>query len=99
MYNAAVKAISKIDTAVSTIHKACQEAGYLLLITADYSNTEQMLNPNTGAPHTAHTMNPTPFIMARDLKKFTVDKEDGEEEGALCDVMLTILDLLGLDQP
>ncbi|KZT08753.1 uncharacterized protein LAESUDRAFT_757467 [Laetiporus sulphureus 93-53] len=52
--------------------------------------------------HTAHTMNPLPFIMAGDPKKFhfTVDKKDGEEtEGALCDVAGTVLDIMGLPKP
>jgi 2,3-bisphosphoglycerate-independent phosphoglycerate mutase len=102
VYDAAVEAIGKTDAAVGTVYKACKEAGYLLLITADHGNAEQMLNPDTGAPHTAHTTNPVPFIMTGDPEKFkfTVDKKDGEEdEGALCDVAPTVLALLGLDQP
>lgn len=102
MYDAAVEAIGKTDAAVRTVYKACEEAGYILLITADHGNAEQMLNPDTGAPHTAHTTNPVPFIMTGDPKKykFTVDKKDGEEEeGALADVAPTVLALLGLDQP
>ena len=61
-----------------------------------------MINPQTGAPHTAHTTNAVPFIMTGDNKKlkFTVDKKDGEEEeGALCDVAPTVLDLMGLPKP
>ena len=79
------------------MYKACEEAGYILLITADHGNAEQMINPETGAPHTAHTTNPVPFIMTGDRKKlsFSVDKKDGEEEeGALCDVAPTVLDVL-----
>ncbi|KIP11081.1 hypothetical protein PHLGIDRAFT_84249 [Phlebiopsis gigantea 11061_1 CR5-6] len=102
VYEAAVEAISHTDKAVGTVYKACQEAGYILLITADHGNAEQMLNPETGAPHTAHTTNAVPFIMTGDPKKlsFSEDKKDGEEEeGALCDVAPTILDILGLPQP
>jgi len=71
-----------------------------LLITADHGNAEQMINNDTGNPHTAHTTNPVPFIMTGDPKEysFASDKED-EEPGALCDVAPTILALLGLDQP
>ena len=59
-----------------------------------------MLNPDTGTPHTAHMMNPVPFIMTGNPEKFKfkVDKND-REEGVLCDVVPTVLDLLGLPQP
>ncbi|KAK0187274.1 cofactor-independent phosphoglycerate mutase [Armillaria mellea] len=100
VYDAAVEAIGHTDEAVGIVYKACQEAGYILLITADHGNAEQMKNLETGAPHTAHTTNPVPFIMTGDPEKykFTEDKED-EEEGALCDVAPTVLDLLGLEKP
>jgi 2,3-bisphosphoglycerate-independent phosphoglycerate mutase len=93
--DAAIKAITATDKAVGTVYKACEEAGYILLITADHGNAEQMINKETGNPHTAHTTNPVPFIMTSDPKKhsFTEDKE-GDEPGALCDVAPTILDLL-----
>ncbi|KAI0321198.1 cofactor-independent phosphoglycerate mutase [Amylostereum chailletii] len=102
VYDAAVEAITHTDAAVGTVYKACQDAGYILLITADHGNAEQMLNPDTGAPHTAHTTNRVPFIMTGDPAKFKFaeDKTDGEEEeGALCDVAPTVLALLGLEQP
>jgi len=93
--DAATKAISATDKAVGTIYKACEEAGYILLITADHGNAEQMINKETGNPHTAHTTNPVPFIMTGDPKKysFAEDKKD-DEPGALCDVAPTILALL-----
>lgn len=100
VYEAAVEAITYTDEAVGVVYKACQEAGYVLLITADHGNAEQMRNAETGAPHTAHTTNPVPFIMTGDPEKlkFAEDKE-GEDEGALCDVAPTVLALLGLEQP
>ncbi|KAG6891622.1 hypothetical protein C0992_001307 [Termitomyces sp. T32_za158] len=100
VYEAAVEAITETDAAVGTIYKAAQEAGYILLITADHGNAEQMKNLETGAPHTAHTTNPVPFIMTGDPAKlkFVMDEEKvGEEEveeGALCDVAPTVLDLM-----
>jgi 2,3-bisphosphoglycerate-independent phosphoglycerate mutase len=106
VFEAAVEAITHTDAAVGTIYKACQEAGYTLAITADHGNAEQMVNLETGAPHTAHTTNKVPFIIARPkgaepALTFTDDKDrkEGEEEGALCDVAPTILALLGLEQP
>lgn len=98
--DAAIKAISATDKAVGTIYEACEEAGYILLITADHGNAEQMINKETGSPHTAHTTNPVPFIMTGDPKKYTfAEDKEGEDPGALCDVAPTILSLLGLDQP
>ena len=95
MYDAAVIAISETDKAVKTIYDACQEAGYILLITADHGNAEQMVNPDTGNPHTAHTTNPVPFIMTTDPDEYSfVEDVDGEDEGALCDVAPTILVLM-----
>ena len=97
VYEAAVEAISHTDEAVGIVYKACQDAGYILLVTTDHGNAEQMINPETGAPHTAHTTNPVPFIMTGDPKvlSFAEDKKDGdEEEGALCDVAPTVLDIM-----
>ena len=93
--DAAIEAITATDKAVGTIYEACEEAGYILLITADHGNAEQMINRETGNPHTAHTTNPVPFIMTGDPKKFSfAEGKEDEEPGALCDVSPTILALL-----
>ena len=94
-YEAAVKAISETDKAVKTIYEACEEAGYILLVTSDHGNAEQMINPDTGNPHTAHTTNPVPFIMTADPVEYSfVQDVEGQEEGALCDVAPTVLVLM-----
>ena len=103
-YDAAVKAITYTDAAVGTVYKACEEAGYILLITADHGNAEQMINLDTGEPHTAHTTNRVPLIMTGDpneigLKEDEKNEEGEEEVGALCDVAPTILELMGIEQP
>lgn len=59
-----------------------------------------MINPETGAPHTAHTTNPVPFIMSGDPKEYSFSSEplagaeEGEEVPSLGDVAPTILDLM-----
>ena len=55
----------------------------MLLVTADHGNAEQMQDPVTGNPHTAHTTNPVPFLMVGDGLKFKEEKgkaEEGEEK-------------------
>ena len=39
-------------------------AGGALLVTADHGNCEMMRDPQTGGPHTAHTLNQVPAILA-----------------------------------
>jgi 2,3-bisphosphoglycerate-independent phosphoglycerate mutase len=63
-----------------------------------------MVDPETGEPHTAHTCNPVPLILAgekagglalvKDEEKKKKEDEEDEEEGALCDVAPTVLDLM-----
>ncbi|WWD22497.1 2,3-bisphosphoglycerate-independent phosphoglycerate mutase [Kwoniella shandongensis] len=95
VYDAAVEAIGATDKAVKTVYDACEEAGYVLCITSDHGNAEQMLDPVTGNPHTAHTTNPVPFIVTGDKGSLEVSGEPG----ALADVAPTILSILGLPQP
>ncbi|GAB3730661.1 2,3-bisphosphoglycerate-independent phosphoglycerate mutase [Luteimonas pelagia] len=90
---AAVKAAEAVDHALGRIEAAVRAAGGALLVTADHGNLEMMRDPETGQPHTAHTVGPVPFVYAgpRDARV--------REGGALRDVAPTILDLLGLPCP
>ncbi|ORY34212.1 metalloenzyme [Naematelia encephala] len=95
VYDAAVVAIGATDKAVKTVYDACEEAGYVLCVTADHGNAEQMLDPETGNPHTAHTTNHVPFIVTGDKGALEVSGE----QGALADVAPTVLAIMGLPQP
>jgi 2,3-bisphosphoglycerate-independent phosphoglycerate mutase len=97
--------VTATDEAVGIIYEAAQEAGYILMITADHGNAEQMKDLERGTPFTAHTTNVVPFIITGDPKvfRFKVEAEkkegesqDDEEPGALCDVAPTILDFMVL---
>ncbi|KAI8896253.1 2,3-bisphosphoglycerate-independent phosphoglycerate mutase [Globomyces pollinis-pini] len=94
VYEAAKKGVAATDKGIGIIYEACKKAGYVLFVTADHGNAEQMLNITTGEPHTAHTCNPVPFVMTSDKHQFDMTKR-----GALCDVAPTILDVMGLDIP
>jgi len=90
-----VKAVETVDACLGRIHEAIRRAGGAMLVTADHGNAEQMIDPATGGPHTAHTTNPVPFILAtEDAARFGL-----RPDGALQDISPTILGLLGAAQP
>jgi len=92
IYDAAVKAIEVIDQSLERIVTAAQQVGSHLLITADHGNAEQMLDPKTGQPHTAHTHNQVPLV-------YVGSRANLVEQGSLCDIAPTMLYLLGLESP
>ena len=61
--DAAIKAVETVDTCLGRLSEAVEHAGGTLVITADHGNAEMMRDPETGEPHTAHTLNPVPFIV------------------------------------
>jgi 2,3-bisphosphoglycerate-independent phosphoglycerate mutase len=91
----AIEACQYIDTCLGWINKATRAARGTMLITADHGNAEMMIDPKTGAPHTAHTTNPVPFHLI-DEESIGVKLREG---GALEDVAPTMLGLLGLEKP
>jgi 2,3-bisphosphoglycerate-independent phosphoglycerate mutase len=90
-FDAAVKAIEAIDSCLARVVQAAQAAGGELLITADHGNAEQMRGRETGQPHTAHTSNMVPLLY--------VGRQATLEDGVLADVVPTLIDLMGLEQP
>ena len=91
--DAAVKAVETIDTCLGRVAAAVEKAGGTLVVTADHGNAEMMRDPDTGGPHTAHTLNPVPFLVVN--PPAVADLQDGR----LADVAPTLLDILGLDKP
>ncbi|WP_066633378.1 2,3-bisphosphoglycerate-independent phosphoglycerate mutase [Desulfolucanica intricata] len=90
---AAVRAVETVDECLGRVVPAVLEKGGVVLITADHGNAEHMIDPE-GNPHTAHTTDPVPFILAADT--LTGVKL---HEGSLQDIAPTILLLLGLPKP
>ena len=90
-----IEACQYVDSCLGWITKAIGHRKGITLITADHGNAEQMINPLTGDPHTAHTTNPVPFHLI-DEDSIGLKLREG---GALEDVGPTMLALLGLDQP
>ncbi len=93
MLDAARKAAEAVDGCLERLATAVTEAGGILLITADHGNAEQMRDPQSGEPHTAHTMNPVPFVIVNGPAEARL------RDGSLSDVAPTVLTLMGLPQP
>ena len=91
---AAIKAVEAVDACLGRLAEAVETAGGTLVITADHGNAEVMRDPETGEPHTAHTLNPVPFIVVNPPRAVA-----RVEHGRLADVAPTLLDLLGLPKP
>jgi 2,3-bisphosphoglycerate-independent phosphoglycerate mutase len=91
---AKVKCAEVVDEALGRVVKSAKEAGYVLLITADHGNLEEMTTPE-GTPHVSHTSNPVQCLL--------IDPEDNGpiemKDGSLADVAPTILAALGVPQP
>ncbi len=92
--DAAVKAVETIDACLGRLAAAVEKAGGTLVVTADHGNAEMMRDPDTGGPHTAHTLNPVPFLIVQPPAAIAT-----VEDGCLADVAPTLLDILGLDKP
>ncbi len=90
-----IKAVEFVDAQLTRIYKALREKGGSWLITADHGNAEQMIDPVTGGPHTAHTTNPVPLIyVGEDANKYTL-----RPDGSLRDISPTLINLLKLNLP
>ena len=92
---AAIRAVEAVDECVGRVVDATRAAGGQLLITADHGNAEQMVDPETGGPHTAHTTYPTRMILVDDALR----GQALAEGGCLADISPTALAMMGLDQP
>lgn len=96
--DAAVQAVEVVDDAFGKLLQTTRDLEGTLIITADHGNVEQMLNVKTGDPHTAHTTNPVPLIVAdfnpdHKLNSFSL------ENGTLADIAPTVIDIMGLEKP
>ena len=87
-----VSAVETLDGCFGILEAACREAGVVLAMTSDHGNAEQMIDPATGEPHTAHTRNPVPFVVCEKGRPLA-------SGGTLADVAPTLLARQGLEIP
>jgi 2,3-bisphosphoglycerate-independent phosphoglycerate mutase len=91
---AATRAVEAVDECLGRLEAAVRATGGALLITADHGNAENMRDAATGQPHTAHTHNLVPVLLAPDGKHAT-----RIADGRLSDLAPTILELMGIARP
>jgi 2,3-bisphosphoglycerate-independent phosphoglycerate mutase len=90
---AAIRAVETVDTGLGEALAAIEEVGGAMIVTADHGNCEVMIDPETGGPHTAHTLSPVPVVL--------VGAPPGARlrDGRLADLAPTLLQLMGLEPP
>jgi 2,3-bisphosphoglycerate-independent phosphoglycerate mutase len=92
---AATRACRVVDECVGKVYDAIMSAGGCGVITADHGNFEQMIDPETGGPHTAHTTYPVPlYVFGKPFKGLKL-----RAGGRLADIMPTMLTMMGLPIP
>ena len=87
---AKIRCAEIVDGQLGRVVEEARKVGYVILVTADHGNLEEMTNPD-GTPNVSHTDNPVPLILIdgrakKDVKLFS---------GRLADIAPTILNLLG----
>jgi 2,3-bisphosphoglycerate-independent phosphoglycerate mutase len=90
---AAIKACEAVDQGLARVVAALEKVGGAMIVTADHGNCETMVDPVTGGPHTAHTLNPVPVVL------FGGPKGASLRHGRLADLAPTVLELMGLPMP
>jgi 2,3-bisphosphoglycerate-independent phosphoglycerate mutase len=92
--DAAIQAVRAVDESLGQVARACEKSDYVLCISADHGNCELMVDPETGEPHTAHTLNPVPFYLIHPDYR-------GQKlrPGILADIPPTLLAVMGLPKP
>lgn len=91
---AAIAAVEAVDACVGRAVEAVKKVDGAMFICADHGNAEQLLDYETGAPFTAHTTNPVPFILVN-----AGDEYGLREGGCLADIAPTLIEIMGLEQP
>jgi 2,3-bisphosphoglycerate-independent phosphoglycerate mutase len=91
------KAVEATDAGVAELLEALASVGGRAVVTADHGNCEQMWNPETEGPHTAHTLNLVELHVVGE--GYTKDGTKMRTGGRLADIAPTVLDLMGLPKP
>ncbi len=91
---ATIKAVETVDECLGRLYQSLKPKGGAWIITADHGNAETMIDPKTGGPHTYHTTNPVPFILATEDSTTRLIPN-----GSLRDIAPTLLGIINQPEP
>ena len=94
-FEAGVKAVEVLDENLGKIIPAILAKGGQILMTADHGNVDQMIDYETGAVRTSHSLNPVELFYIAESEQLDIELADG----VLSDVGTTVLSLLGVEAP
>ena len=92
-FDAAIRACEAVDAGLGYALDALNQARGTMIVTADHGNCETMIDPVTGGPHTAHTLNPVPVALIGGRQCVHL------RNGRLADIAPTVLELMGIATP
>ena len=94
---AVIYAMECVDKGLAAILEAADKYGYMVLVTADHGNADQMTETKNGktSVRTAHSLNPVPFIIYDKDKTWVIR----EGHYGLANVAPTIVKMMGLTAP
>ena len=97
---AAIKACEIVDECLGRIVPEVIKNKWAVIITADHGNAEQMINPNSGEPHTEHTINPVPFMLISESPALQNPlRPEGTDGLKLSDIAPTVLKMMNISVP
>ncbi len=93
-FAATIRACEVVDECIGKVVEVALQENGSVIITGDHGNAEQMVDYQTGQPHTAHTTNPVPLILVNNRLRTS-----RLATGSAVDVAPTILALWEIPQP
>ncbi|MCP5112916.1 MAG: 2,3-bisphosphoglycerate-independent phosphoglycerate mutase, partial [bacterium] len=102
-YHATIAAVQAVDLALERIVRAVQDAGGVLVVTADHGNSDDMYMTKKGevqhdasgrpVPKTSHSLNPVIYVIYDPRERYAVNQHI--ETAGLGNNAATLINLLG----
>ena len=91
--DAVIEAVEVLDREVGRVLEHALKLDYSIILTADHGNCDEMVDPETGQPHTQHSQHPVPCLV---IDEQTSQLASGKNLSAIAP---TVLQLMGLAKP